>query len=123
MVQDFFLQVLFYSLLIFMEVELIYNTVLISTHIFSDSIIYYCKIMVITFCATQYRIVAYLFYTSQFVSDNPLPLICPPPSSPLVTASLGLYLWVCFCFAYMFIRIVFSVLHISDIIQYLSFSV
>ena len=59
----FFLRVLFYSLLIFMEVELIYNTVLISAHIFSDSVIYYCKIMVIISCAPQYRIVAYPFYT------------------------------------------------------------
>ena len=45
----------------------------------SYSIKSYYKIMAIIPCAIQYILVAYLFYTQQFVSVNPIPLICPSP--------------------------------------------
>ena len=66
-----------------------------------------------------------LFQTQQFVSLNPLSLfILPLPLTPWVTTNLFLYLSVCF-FSYYSHQFVayFQIPHISDIIQYLSFSV
>ena len=37
----------------------------------------YYKTMALIPCAIQYILVAYLFYAQQFVSLNPISLICP----------------------------------------------
>ena len=70
-----------------------------------------------------YIIIACLVYILQSVFVHLIPLICPSLlSSPLWLPQLCfLYLWVCFCFAHVFIT--FWILHKSDIIQYLPFCV
>ena len=50
----------------------------------------------------------------------PLPYSAPP--SPLVTIACSLYLWVCFLFVTFTSLLYFSILHINDNTQYLSFS-
>ena len=57
-------------------------------------------------------------YGSVYMSTQNSQFISPPHLSPLVTISL----WICFCFINKFICInSFWILHISDIIWYLSF--
>ena len=74
--------------ILFIEVQLTNNIILVSGVQHTDSVLLqiksYYKIMVIIPCAIQYMLVAYLFYTQQFVSLNPIPLTCPSPLlSPL----------------------------------------
>ena len=114
------------------EVQLIYNIILIAGVQHNDSkflwIILHLQLLQYIGCipcVVQYILVTYLFYTQQLVPLNPLPLSCPsPPSlSPLVTTSLfSTYLSLfLFCYIDQFVSI-FQIPHISDIIQCLSFS-
>ena len=107
------------------EVQLIYNVVLVSGVQQSDSAIYifffrffslidYYKILSIFPCATQQVLVGYLFYVQQCVCVNPKLLIYPAPLptfSPLVTISLfsmyvGLFLFLyisCYLSSFLYI--------------------
>lgn len=51
----------------------------------------YYKTMALIPCAIQYILVAYLFYTQQFVSLNPISLICPPLSSVCYIKGILIY--------------------------------
>ena len=77
-------------------------------------------------CAIEYILVAYLFYTQQFIPLNTIPLICLstllfPFGNHKFPFPFFLNLWVCFCFGYTFLYVFFFLVpHISDITQYLS---
>ena len=73
-----------------------------------------CNTVLITITARLYIMSPWhSFYNSKFIPFYPLHPF-GPSSHPLATTNCSLYLWACF---------VFCISHISEIIQYLSFSV
>ena len=74
-------------------------------------------------CAGQYILVAYLFYTQQFVSLNSYSYHVPPSAfSPLVTTSL-FSISVILSLFFFCICLIFQIPQISDKMEYLFFSV
>ena len=91
----------------FLEVQWIYNVVLISGIHQSDSL-WFVRGLTIVPCAIQQELVIDLFYVQQFVSANPKLLIYPflPLSSlvSLFSTSVSLFLFCKLAYLYYFFR-------------------
>ena len=119
------------------EVQLIYNVVLITAIQQSDSVIHiytvffkiffsimvYHRILNIVPCAIQQDLVVYPFYIYKLTSaDSNLPLHSSPNPRPLDNHQSVVYVRDSVSISQIGSFVIFQIPHISDIIWYLSFS-